>query len=182
MSKPVRILSGGTGLNTVVDPIRLPFDRETGISDLAVAVNVTVDETGFISRRDGFLKVRDEDSHSLFCDGGDCLFISGDTLYRLLPDYSVETVRTGLSQGNRMAYTQVNDDIYYSNGVESGIVRLGGVHEDWKKHGDSAQGAAVCANCSASARLRKRCTARVSVSALAKHGLQCLLSTGFSAC
>jgi len=131
MSKPIRILSGGTGLNTVVDPIRLPFDRETGISDLAVAVNVTVDETGFISRRDGYLKVRDENSHSLFCDGGDCLFVAGDTLYRLLADYSVETVRAGLSQGNRMAYAQVNNDIYYTNGVELGIVHQGGVHEDW---------------------------------------------------
>ena len=131
MSTPVRILSGGMGLNTVVDPIRLPFDPETGISDLAVAVNVTVDETGCLSRRNGYLKVRDESSHSLFCDGGDCLFVSGDTLYRLLPDYSVETVRTGFTEWDRMAYVQVNNDIYYSNSVELGIVRSGGVPENW---------------------------------------------------
>ena len=131
MSKPVRILSGGMGLNTVVDPIRLPFDPETGISDLAVAVNVTVDETGCLSRRDGYLKVRNDNAHSLFCNGGDCLFVSGDTLHRLLPDYSVATVRTGIPDGWRMAYAQVNNDIYYSNSIVLGIVRAGGIHEDW---------------------------------------------------
>lgn len=132
MSGQVLLFKGATGLNTVVDPVRLPFDPETGVSDLAVAVNVVVDQSGRVSRRDGHAVVYGiGQAHSLFCDGGDCLFVAGDTLCRLLPDYSVAVVRSGMVVGQGVDYAQVNADIYYTNGTQFGIVRAEGIHEDW---------------------------------------------------
>ena len=125
------IFRGASGLNTVVDPVRLPFDPETLISALGEAVNVVVDTTGRVSRRDGYANLFPGASHSLFCDGGDCLFVEGDSLYRLLPDYSRQLVKDGLIVGNLVDYTQVNNDIYYTSKTDVGMVRQGGIHEDW---------------------------------------------------
>lgn len=132
MSGTVPLFRGASGLNTVVDPVRLPFDKDTGISALAVAVNVVLDDTGRPSRRDGHILVFDDlPAHSIFCDGGDCLFVAEDTLCQMLPGYTRVVLRTGLREGARADYAQVNDDIYYTNGVQIGIVRSGGLHEDW---------------------------------------------------
>jgi len=132
MQEPILLFAGSVGLNTVVDPTRISFDPDTGISDLGVAVNITLDQTGYISRRPGYTQVESSNAHSLFCDKHDCLFISGDSLYRLLPNYSTELLRSGLNQGRRMAYTQVNADIYYTNEVDLGIIRESGVSEAWE--------------------------------------------------
>lgn len=132
MSGTVPLFRGTSGLNTVVDPVRLPYDRDTGISALAVAVNVVLDDTGRPSRRDGHGLVFDDlPAHSLFCDGGDCLFVAEDTLCQLLPDYTRVVLRTGLRDGARVDYAQVNADIYYTNTSQFGIVRSGGLHETW---------------------------------------------------
>lgn len=132
MSGTVPIIRGVTGLNTVVDPVRLPFDRDNGISDLAVAVNVVVDQTGRVSRRDGFETVNDDlPAHSLFCDGGDCLFVAEDMLCQLRPDFERVVLRTGMQEGARMDCAQVNADIYYVNGFQTGIVRAGGILDTW---------------------------------------------------
>ena len=72
MGSPVTIFSGTTGLNTVVDPVRLPYDSNAGVSDLGVAVNIKIDDSGRPGRVDGFVSLESGGFHSLFCDGGDC--------------------------------------------------------------------------------------------------------------
>ena len=125
-----QIYAASTGLNTVTDPTRINYDAETGISDLGVAINVTIDQTGWISRREGYSPVFNGDVHSLYSDGDLCVFVTDNVLYQLLPGYSTASLTT-LGSNDRLAYTHVNGDFYYTNLHESGIIRSNGVHEDW---------------------------------------------------
>lgn len=123
MARTVTMFRGSTGLNTEIDPVRLPFDPRTGIQDLAVAYNVDHDDTGRISRRKGFAAtIRTEDIHSLFCDGGECLFVTGNALCVLHADYTYTAIRN-VTIGARMRCVQVDDQIYYTNGHETGRVK-----------------------------------------------------------
>ncbi len=126
----IKIFSGSTGLNTVTDPTRIPFDPETGITDLALAVNVAINESKRVNRRTGYAKVQDGNFHSLFCDGGDCLVARGTDLFLVGTDMSVTGIRSGLS-GDRISYTQVGNEIYYSNGMDNGRIK-GGLSYDWQ--------------------------------------------------
>jgi hypothetical protein len=117
----INIFKKATGLNTEIDPTRLPFDPEEGVVDLAAAVNIEIDTTGRISRRKGFQNVYGNHAHSLFCDGWSCLFVEDTSLFELKEDFSVIEVFTGLTPGKRMYYTSVGSEIYFSNGSEKGI-------------------------------------------------------------
>jgi len=128
---PVTLLHGCTGLNTVVDPVRLPYDSKAGVSDLGVAVNIRIDETGRVSRVDGFSSVDTGSYHSLFCDGGDCFVGKGTALYQVGMDLSVTGVRSGLS-GDRITYAQSGNRTYYSNGTQNGYIESG-ISRPWNK-------------------------------------------------
>lgn len=128
-----RLFVASTGLNTVTDPTRINYDAETGISDLGVAVNVTIDQTGWISRREGQTPrlLLPTGSHSLYSDGVMCTFVSNSSLYQLFPDYSYELIRL-LTSNNKMAYAQVNSDFYYTNTVDYGIIQSNGAYKTWE--------------------------------------------------
>jgi len=125
MANPVTIYRGTTGLTNRIDPARLKVDADTGVTPVAAAYNVDVDDSGRISRRKGFEQVYAGDTHSVFCNGWDCLFVQGSVLYKLNPDYSTEALRSDLTAGARMAFLQVNDEVYYCNGHENGVIRNG---------------------------------------------------------
>lgn len=133
MANPVTVFKASAGLNTQLDPNRLIFDAETGITELAVAYNVDHDYTGRVSRRKGFASTAITDScHSLFCDGGDALFVTGTGLCLLFPDVSgYQTVAT-VTEGAAVSYAQVAGTIYYVNGFEKGYVAAGTNHA-WTK-------------------------------------------------
>lgn len=120
--EPIPIFRGSSGLNTTVDPVRIGHNPETGVTDLAIAVNVVHDKTGRPSRRPGYTQLQAGAFHSLFCDGGECCIGQGNLLYLVNPDYSLTGIRSGLS-GTWIDYAQVGSVIYYCNGVENGIVR-----------------------------------------------------------
>jgi hypothetical protein len=121
----INIFTGSSGLNIKIDPARLPYDPETGVQDLAVAVNVDHDYTGRVSRRKGFAATaRTEVIHSLWCDGGPCLFVTGDALCLLNPDYTYKLLRN-VTENAKMRYVQVDDIAYYTNGIEMGYVQNG---------------------------------------------------------
>jgi len=128
--KKRRLFSALTGLNTVTDPTRINFDPESGISDLGVAVNVTLDQTGWISRREGYTSVLAGNTHSLYSDGALCVYVVDNTLYQLLPDYS-SVIIVDLVSNAKMAYTIVNTDLYYTNGIDFGIVSNDGMYKAW---------------------------------------------------
>jgi len=122
VSRQLNLFRGSTGINNKIDPVRLGYDSEKGMQALASAVNVNVDETGRISRRKGFTSKLVKASHSLFSCGNYALFVSGNALCVLHPDYTWAAIRN-VAVDARMSYVQVGDDTYYANGNEVGIVR-----------------------------------------------------------
>ena len=122
VAKAIKIFNGSLGLNNRIDPARLRTNAEDYISCLAEAVNVDIDNSGRISRRKGFKATTETGNcHSMFCDGGDCLLVSGDKIYRLNKDYTKTELGSGLTPGAKMAYVQVAGKIYHCNGHENGI-------------------------------------------------------------
>lgn len=123
MSKIINIFKGSNGLNNVADNSRVRFNPETGLTELATAYNVDIDDFGRISRRPGFATTaRTESIHSLFSGDFGCFFISGDSLYRLGDGYTKTGLRSGLTLGARMSFLPTNFRTYYSNGYELGYI------------------------------------------------------------
>jgi hypothetical protein len=129
--KQLPLFRGSTGLNTVDDPTRIDYSSKSGTSDLAVAVNVTLSPSGRINRRTGKTLKISLDSHSLFCDGGEGIFIHDSKLYLLEIDFSYRLLCT-LSTNNWMAYTQIEDRIYYTNNIDLGYIE-NGIRCAWEK-------------------------------------------------
>lgn len=115
------ILKATTGLNTKVDPARIKYDPNSGIGELAVAVNVDIDDTGRISRRKGFTQRVAGSFHSLFCAGDTALCVTGDAFSILNEGWTTTPIRN-VTAGAKMSYCHVGDKIYYANGYETGYV------------------------------------------------------------
>lgn len=100
--------------------------------DLAVANNIDIDKSGRIARRDGYTSIRAGSTHSLWSNpqGTRCMFMQGNTLYQLNPDYTAVQLAT-LSNSSRVSCEQVNDLVYFSNGVDTGVVEQGGAVRSW---------------------------------------------------
>lgn len=133
-----QLFTGSMGLSTKVDPTRIHYDPESGVQALASCSNVVIDDTGSISRRQGFLRLQAGQFHSLFCNQGDCLVIQehpgSAALYRVNTDFSLSGIRSGLSKGRPMAHHSVNGQIYYSNGVQNGVYsEAKGTSSPWVK-------------------------------------------------
>lgn len=122
MARQLTLFRESTGINNKVDPTRLKYDPNVGMKDLASGVNVDIDSTGRISRRKGFTLKLEKTAHSLFSCDKYALFISGDALCVLYPDYTWAALRN-VEVGARMSYVQVGDDTYYGNEHQVGIVR-----------------------------------------------------------
>lgn len=131
MPSPVKVFSGTTGLNNIVDQARQDFNGETGIVDLSEAVNIRIDKTGRPSRRDGFTLIHGGNFHSLFTRGNIGYVGLDDAIYRINPDLSLTGVRSGLS-GGLVTYVWTPLGVYYSNGIEKGILEED-VSREWKK-------------------------------------------------
>lgn len=113
------------GLNDKIDPGRLVYTEKDGVLELAEAYNVDIGESGDISRRLGYTTTAvTASSHSLFCDGGVCLFVTGGALCVLAEDMSYTPIRN-VTTGVRMSYCQMGDVTYYMNGSERGVVKNG---------------------------------------------------------
>jgi hypothetical protein len=106
-----------SGLRNDVDPER--FDA----GDLAVADNIDIDKTGRIARRMGYTQAVAGATHSLWANpqGTQCFFAQGNTLYQLSTSYAKQAVTT-LRSTDPISYEQVNDRVYFSNGVDTGVI------------------------------------------------------------
>jgi hypothetical protein len=129
--KPVILFKKTSGLNNAENPNRLSFDPTVGEVELVSAYNVDIGNTGDVSRRKGLtVTARTEDIHNLFCDGGDSFFTLNNALYRLNKDYSASGIRNDLELGMKMAYCQVLEKTYYTNGFQQGYI-VDGVSYSW---------------------------------------------------
>lgn len=111
-------VSSFRGLNNVTDPLRL------GLSWLAQADNVDITNTGAIKKRAGYSKVLAgamtgaystlDASRMYVVDGGTLKALTGPTA--AVPLLAV--VNSAL-----MHFTEVNDQVFFSNGIDSGIIQ-----------------------------------------------------------
>jgi hypothetical protein len=130
----IPFLRSSLGLNTKVDPVRLPFDPETGVQYMAEAVNVDVDATGRISRRKGLEKITDlTGPHSLWStrDESKCYVVSEDKLYGVSLDGSLTEIHDGLEIGAKAFYCEAGLDVFFSNTHEKGRIIGGSAWTDW---------------------------------------------------
>jgi len=127
MPEPINIFRGSSGINTKVDPARLKFDQDSGISDLSACVNCVIDDSGRVVRRDGFTATaRTEAWHSLFSAGSYALGVTGNALCVIESDMSYTALRN-VRVGARMSFVRdtdgKSDTIFYANGYENGLIK-----------------------------------------------------------
>lgn len=122
----VVVYSAFSGLRNDVSPERF------SPADLAVATNCDLDKSGRLSRREGFTKKVTAVAHSLWADNDQitCLFAVGGQLRRVAADYSTTLISALAGIGARMSYSKVNDAVYFSNGVDKGVLQ-DGVARTW---------------------------------------------------
>lgn len=137
LRKAVPLAYKFSGLNTVLDPERLQQGsggtQGNGYEvELAAAVNVSIDDRGQASLRNGSVLQQAGSFHSLFCKGGDSYAVqegvSTASIVKLISGTPVTTtvVRSGLTKNLRMSWDQdEGGDIFYSNGAENGYIRSG---------------------------------------------------------
>lgn len=117
------------GLNTVEDSAEVDYTRN-GLPFLTEAVDVEISDQGKIHRRQGQALKASGNYHSSFDYLDLSLIVSGDSLYRLHPNYSVTLIKSGLT-GTYYDYVGVNEEVYYVNGNEIGIVDRNGEWKSW---------------------------------------------------
>ena len=125
MSSRITLFKGSSGLNTKLDPARIEYNSKSGVHELGACKNIEIDDSGRVSRKKGYTEQATGDFHSLWCDTGDVMVVKNDALCVLHPDWTTTPIRN-VTPGARMAYVQVDDAIYYSNGIERGKVRTRG--------------------------------------------------------
>lgn len=110
------VLDKFAGLRNTAAPEQL------AAADLTVADNIDLDNAGAARRRDGSTLRVPGAAHSLWASGTDCLYVAGDQLRRLHADYSSTLLASGLLAARPLSYVPVAGRIYWSNGVQTGIV------------------------------------------------------------
>lgn len=118
---PVVTYTGFTGLRNTVSADHL---KDT---DMVTASNVDIDSSGTLKRRTGTTRRLVADAHSLWSNGYESLFVEGSSLKRFNGDFTATTLASGLSQGLRMRYAEVNGVVYHSNGAQTGAYANGSV-------------------------------------------------------
>jgi hypothetical protein len=126
MSKGIIVLNNCLGLNNKIDPARILFDPEKGLSELAVAYNIDIDSSNRINRKKGYTKVLDGKSHSLFPFGNVCFAVVDNYLSILYPNFSYKTL---IEVGDeRINYVEMGNRVYFVNGSIKGYIKDEVVH------------------------------------------------------
>ena len=108
------------GLRNTVD------ERNFDNGDLSVALNCDIDDGLNITRRKGFSTVVVAGvDRALFAAGSTCLGVGSNALKQILPNYGTTTLRSGLTALRDLSYAAVADRVYYTNGIENGVVENG---------------------------------------------------------
>lgn len=127
MSTPVTYKT--YGMDNVSDPLDVgspvPKIKRLIFTKSALLENVDPDNNGGCSMRKGQELVYSGIPENGWGNGSDAYFVEGSDLMRFLPNETAVVVRSGITQGRRMVFCQVNDVIAYSNGKECGILEKG---------------------------------------------------------
>lgn len=114
------------GLNNVSDPLRL------GMGWLSQADNVDITDSGAIRRRDGYslaLACAPSGAFSTF-DFKRMYVVDAGDLKRVNEDMTTTTLRSEIGPAP-MYWAEVNEQVYFSNGVDKGIILPSDEVIDW---------------------------------------------------
>lgn len=120
-------LSKFSGVVNTVNPERMSVEdgRLHTLTDLLTANNVELDEEGKPYRRLGKTAIDATSSHSLWANDELAYVVRGGTLRQINPDMSITDLGVSIA-GSRVAYQRVTNDVFFSDGVASGIVGTNG--------------------------------------------------------
>lgn len=84
---------------------------------MKVVENLDIDNSFMLTKRPGYAsKLSGTGIHSLWSNGLKCFFVDGDSLYELLPDYTITLLRSNVN--GRLAYASFNNRIYLTNNLD----------------------------------------------------------------
>jgi hypothetical protein len=114
------------GLNNVTDPLRLAKGW------LTKADNVDISDTGRLSRREGYSQTISGSFTGAYntVDYNRLFVVDNGNLKRIHDDLTSEILRSNLDPAP-MYWTEVNREVFYSNGVSKGIISADNVPNDW---------------------------------------------------
>ena len=131
MSQPVNLLTRSSGLNVVVDPVRLQYDPQAGQQELAAAFNVDIDQTGRVSRRKGYELLNPTPCHSVWHGAGRTLCVADGSICVVNENWTFTPLTAVAHVDERVWFLDVNGDVFWGNGFEIGILRSGLDPETW---------------------------------------------------
>lgn len=115
-------ISSFLGLNNVTDSLR------AGFGYLSVADNVVVTDTGALEKRSGYSKVSTGDFSAAYSTlDFQRAYVVADGALKTL-DGTV--LKTGITPAP-MYWAEINDDVYFNNGTDRGIIRPDNSLIDW---------------------------------------------------
>ena len=110
--KPIEIKATG-GVRNDVSAERF------GKGDLVVGINVELDDTGKVYRRQGYSQIAAAAMHSLWSEGNDAFVVNAGMLSRVESDLSIRPL-TAVT--DRVAYVRIADRVFWSDGQQSGVI------------------------------------------------------------
>lgn len=134
--KPVTIFTGASGINVTVDPARLRVDADTGISPLAEAANLSIDDSARAVSRPGYTRIATGSYHSVFSkrDGFESYVVvdraSDSAIMRINTDRTLTGIRDGLDKGALVSFCRDGSKTWYSNGQQNGYIE-DGISRPW---------------------------------------------------
>ncbi len=117
------------GLRNTIDATRL------SPTELVVARNVDLDDAGQLRRRRGYGRKVSGRFHSLFTGTLATYGVKNGELGLINRDYSFIPLGVDVGTDSRVAYVQVADDIYFSSGRVSGVIRPSQAVDPWGQIG-----------------------------------------------
>lgn len=112
------------GLNNVTDSLGL------GVEWLAKADNIDITDTGGLSARAGYSLVRAGNISAAYttADFQRMYLVDGGAI----KTFDGTTLKTGLS-GATVYWAEINDQVFFNNGVDSGVIYPDNHVEDWRR-------------------------------------------------
>ena len=100
-------------------------------SDLQAAINIELDESGKPARRLGTTMIEDVYAlHSGWANDEMCLMVRNGTLQRMFENGTFHDYGVAIA-GKRVRYTRQGNDVFFSDGVQSGIISSTDGYRRW---------------------------------------------------